>query len=290
MKGRLIVIFLLISITSASLFETELFLSLTNIKDLIYTAPEGKVVTDVYFYLDSGESVNGTIHYGSSNFDYSIEYDRPNFYTSGIYLRLGNQSATLTDYDLLGSQKTVLLTYIFNENTNPQTSICLIYERGEIFKPSICIPAENLEMNPIWKFSTNANSPIDLKIGLLTYNTYFEGWETTRKYGSGGGERKEEAPDLTHYLNLVKDFSSKSWSILSGIIWYFNLIFIDNGLLTFGLFEAIVLAWSAGTSRNIFSFYRKYIRTHVSLLRFLMDVIRFVADVVYKIVNTLIPI
>jgi len=287
MIRKILILLILSSIlilpASAFILEAEVFIPLTGIDDnFTYVAPEGKIITDVYYYLDAGESVNGTLYYGNSQIPYEISFSRPNFYTSEIYLRLGNENATISDYDLLGSQKSFLVTYAFDQNENPSTSICLIYEKGDIFKPSLCTPIENLEIQPIWKFSVNPNNPVDLKVGILTYKTYFEGWETTREYGSGN-------ESYIDFVNLISDFSTKSLPVIGGIIWYFNLIFIDNGLLTFALFEVTVLAWSVGTSRDVFSFYRKFIRTHVSLFRFLMDVIKFVADVIYKIVNTLIP-
>ena len=283
MRKLILIILILIMVipASASLFEPETFVPVTNVENLVYNPPSGKIITDVYFYINNGDNITGAIYYGNEQVDYQIKYSRPNFYTTEIYLKLGERNATLTDYDILGLEKTVLLTYATNETTK---SLALIYEKGEIFKPSIIYPVEYLEMKPIRSISINSVNPIKLKIGLLSYQTYVEGWETTEQIAHGN-QTTSDIFTLDNLLNFVEG----SYTLISGFIFYFNLIFIDNGILTFALFESIVLAWSVGTSRSIFTFYRKYIRTHVALFEFLMGIIRTVVDIFYKVIQALKP-
>ena len=272
----------LIAVVPVSAFSLtpETYLSFTDRTQLDYTAPQGKAIVEIIHILDAGETVTGSLTYGTNELTYKINYTRPNLYTSRIYLELGNQNTTIEKFDWLGLSKKIVITYSMNDNGTKYIS--MYYDSGELFKPGIAVPVEYPELSPIYRVLMVSNSPVNVEIGLLSYSAYSEGWTQTEKIATGN-----YSSDFS--ISNLLDFASGAYVIVSGFIWYFRLIFIDNGLLTFALFEAFVLAWSAGTSRNIWSFYRKFIRVHVALFEFLMNIIRTVIEIFYMVIQAIKP-
>ncbi len=266
---------------SAFSLTPETYLSFTDRTQLDYTAPQEKAIVKIIHILDAGETVTGSLTYGTNELTYKINYTRPNLYTSIIYLELGNQNTTIEKFDWIGLSKKIVITYSMNDNGTKHIS--MYYDSGELFKPGIAVPVEYPELSPIYRVLMVSNSPVDIKIGLLSYSAYSEGWTQTEEIATGNYSSEFSISNLL-------DFAIGAYVIVSGLIWYFRLIFIDNGLLTFGLFEAFVLAWSAGTSRNIWSFYKKFVRVHAALFEFLINLIERVISIFYKIIQALKPI
>ena len=184
----------LIQCVNALSLEPETWLTFESQNVDLDASSLNKVIADAYFYLDAGEQVNLTLYYGNNVLSGYISYERPNFYTSRIYMVLGDQNATIDDYDLWGGEKTVFITYSLDGDNK---SISMIYDNGNIFKPGISYTVQDLEFKPIWRLVANANSQIKIKIGLLSYQTYQEGWETTEEFESGDAENF-----ITNLLNL----------------------------------------------------------------------------------------
>ncbi len=92
------------------------------------------------------------------------------------------------------------------------------------------------------------------------------------------------------YASTLIDAFSMFYTTVSGLLYYFDLVFIQNGLLTFTLFESFVLAYSAGTSRNFYTFLRRYIHAHRSLFEFLLDFISKLIEMFAAVVSALKPL
>ncbi|WP_456478193.1 hypothetical protein [Geoglobus ahangari] len=259
-------------------------LSFTDRTILDYTVQNGYVIYKIELFLDNGESVSGILYFGTNAAPFKIEYTRPNPFTSTIYLEIDGVNASKDVFDPLGTEKQFLITYSINESNATRLSIICVSDECTFgpFKPGVGKIYDTLVLTPIYKVTFASNSPVNAKIGLLPYKGYIEGWKETQKIATGNYSSEFD------FSNLL-DFASGAYVIVSGFIWYFRLIFIDNGLLTFALFEAFVLAWSAGTSRNIWSFYRKFIRVHVALFEFLMNIIRTVVEIFYMVIQAIKP-
>ena len=131
----------------------------------------------------------------------------------------------------------------------------------------------------------------------IYYSSYSDWVNTSQSYSVGDitgilgdiGQQVRNLIENVPYAGELLDIFDTLYVITSGLIYYFKLIFIDNGLLTFALFESFTLAWAAGTSRNIWSFYRKYIRVHRELFEFLLGFVRGIIGIFAEIVNALKP-
>ena len=264
---------------SAFTIEPETYLSYTGQNIVIDATEFNKVIVEAKIYLDTGEKANLTIYYGTETLQGYIEYSRPNFFTSVITLKLGDKQVNLTDYDVLGLEKCILLTYSYNEQ-NKTTSISLIYDDGSIFKRGVEKAIEDLEFKPIYRLDINANSEVRVSVGVASYQAYQEGWETTKN---------ATQPVPIPYIGDITNIITGSYNLLSNIFWYFKLIFIDNGLLTFALFESLLLAYSAISSRDIFTFYRRWINAHVKLIEFVISVISKLIEIFSNIIQALKP-
>ena len=246
-----------------------------------YQPPSGKVIVEVIHNVDDPVNVTGVIYYGTQSLNYKISYVRPNFYTSRIYLELGNENTTIENYDILGLPKTVVIK--LSVNNTGTVFMSLYYDSGQLFKPGVGVVVQNAAYSPINRIVLASTKEIDVEIGIVGYNEYLQGLEETINEATGN------YTNIYTIWNLL-EFAHGSFVIISGVVYYFKLIFIDNGLLTFALFEAFTLAWSAGTSRNIWSFYRKYINVHRSLFEFLINLIERVVSIFYKIIQAIKPI
>jgi len=268
---------LVLQTANAFVLEPETWVSFKDVQNVDYTPPSGKVITKIQHYVPAGTEIQGTIYYGSKSLNYKINYTH-SFLTSTIYLEIGEKNVTITEYDWLGWDKNIVLTYSYYEDNY---EISLIYDDGSIFKKGISISDDSLPQSAIYKVVLTSNNPVTVKIGIISYDAYIGGWEETTK--------PPEESSIFNIQNLLS-FAEGSYCIIANIIYYFNLIFIDNGLLTFALFEAFVLAYSVTTSRNIFAFYRRYINTHKALFEFLIWMIGKIVGIFTSIINALKPL
>ena len=111
---------------------------------------------------------------------------------------------------------------------------------------------------------------------------------TKNLIGESGEWLKEQVKKIPYGGLLVTTFDTL-YFLLSGSLYYVKLIFIDNALLTFSLFEAFALAFSAGTSRSFYTFMRKYVNWHKALIEFVVGLVRSFIDIVSKVVQALKP-
>jgi len=281
---RAIIIFslaliLVLQTANAFVLEPETWISIKDVQNVDYTSPSGKVITKIQHYVPAGTEIQGTIYYGSKSLNYKINYTH-SFLTSTIYLEIGEKNVTITEYDVFGFDKNIVLTYSYDKSQESY-EIALIYDDGSLFKKGISILDDVLPQSAIYRVVLISNNPVTVKIGILSYDAYIGGWEETTKQP---GESS-----IFNVQNLLA-FAEGSYCIIANIIYYFNLIFIDNGLLTFALFEAFVLAYSATTSRNIFAFYRRYINAHKALFEFLVWLIDKIVRIFTSIINALKPL
>ncbi len=85
-------------------------------------------------------------------------------------------------------------------------------------------------------------------------------------------ELKEAAKAVPGAGMVIGVFDSL-YFIFSGGMYYIKLIFVDNGLLTFALFEEFTLAFTAGSSRDFYTFIRKYMNYHRALFEFIIGLV-----------------
>lgn len=136
-----------------------------------------------------------------------------------------------------------------------------------------------------------------LEVYYCTYEEWNEIVENPFSLPAIGGQISnaiQEALDWARnnvpYASLLIDTFDLLYTTASGLLYYFNLIFIQNGLLTFTLFESFILAYSASASRNFFTFLRRYIRAHRSLFEFLLGFINKLVETIAAVVNALKPV
>ncbi len=158
-------------------------------------------------------------------------------------------------------------------------------------------PATTFELGDFVTFNEimfSSTTQADVEI----YYSTVEDWaETVEAYENGsvvgivgdvGEQILTQMEDIPYLGELVAIFEAVYW-VVTGVYYYFKLIFVDNGLLTFALFEALVLAWASGTSSNIFTFYRKYIRMHRALFEFLLDIIKGIIEIFHNVIDAMKP-
>ena len=274
----LFLLIVLIQTVNALTLEPETYLSYTGSNLILDTRSMGKVIINAKIHLDAGEQANLTIYYGTETLQGYISYTRPNWWTSVITLKLGDKTVNLTDYDILGLEKCILLTYSFDEQ-NKTTAISLIYDDGSIFKKGIEQEIPSLEYTPIYRLDINANGEVKVVVGVASYQAYKEGWEVTKQGGY------PEIPYVTDLTNII----TATYTLITGAFWYFKLIFVDNWLLTFALFESLLLAYSACTSRDIFQFYRRWIDAHIKLVEIMVGFVRVLVDIFSKVIQAIKP-
>jgi len=250
-----------------------------NIKTLNFNSGQN-VIMYIEFTVNPDINITGFVYVGSREIPYQIKYHKTGWFSSQIVLDLdGVVKIWNISNDYLGSAKTIVVSYAINATGYGMLGL---YYDDNIFKPGTGTYIENGAYNPMTKITMISDKEVNVKIGTTDYLSFAEGYIEFQNIQTGN------YTDTFTIWNLL-EFAQGSFVIVSGVVYYFKLIFIDNGLLTFALFEAFALAWSAGTSRNIWSFYRKFIRVHVALFEFLLNVIRTVIEIFYMIIQAIKP-
>lgn len=92
------------------------------------------------------------------------------------------------------------------------------------------------------------------------------------------------------YLNFILSFVGQVWEIFLFCVSLFKFIFVDNFFAVLTLYESVILAYSAHSSRNIVIFVRRVVRYNVSFFTILLQFIFGVANFIYSIIRSINPL
>lgn len=91
-------------------------------------------------------------------------------------------------------------------------------------------------------------------------------------------------------LGLLGGLAEGIYLVIS-LGWYvFKIVFLDNFLLFFGLFEAVGLAYAANKSKDIFQFYRRIVDYNAKVFRAMFWLIERMVTILTRIIDALNPI
>ncbi|RLF02007.1 MAG: hypothetical protein DRJ64_09830 [Thermoprotei archaeon] len=94
-------------------------------------------------------------------------------------------------------------------------------------------------------------------------------------------------PYVGEYACTALDVAGQSVGLVTDVFYWLKFIFIDNGLLFFTLFEALVLAYAALTSWDIFVFFRRYADAHRALFTFIIGIIRATVQIFTSLIQAI---
>lgn len=232
------------------------------IVNIEHTVSPGTSGQDIY-YLSDGSAI-----YSNYSCQWGYLFSSCNLGLSYLDRSL---YVTRNDFQIIPKDKGVMTSILANYSGGNNT---LGFGIGvkQISTYYYVISMDELRYLPIKTVAGNASQDIDLKIGYMTYE------------------------DLGTYINQVDNVASGGvietflsiWTVastlISTLIYYFKLIFIDNPILAFIIAEIMILI-NALESRNMAAWWRNIINGHYALFEFLLRIVDIFIDVVSKVLS-----
>ena len=251
-----------------------------NVKSWNYETNEGNVIYRVIHSVDPGTQVNETYYYGNQEIDVDFSYQH-SWITSTYYFQISN--GTYTEYFNYshyswGTTKNFIVAYTMDDQAFTGLSV---YVDVSVLKPGITIDADDLEKTPVTRVVGISNQHLDLNVETVSYAGFQESREETEEIATG----RSYTQWLTEFMTI--------WGAISGlfysIYWILKTIFVDNLFLTIMFFESFALIYSM-QARNIYQWWDRMVKAHKGFIEFIIKLMSFVVDILYKVVMTVLKI
>lgn len=307
MRPLLIFVLLLLAVNTVSAYQQA---DMGRVKQANFNAPQGYVIFSIYandiVFSDDWSIQTFNLNAFGQNYVLTVKARAEGWFGTWkhfvINLTYPNGTTVSQDFgttQLLGvNDYDIKIQYYAEEPDNPfELDVYIILNPLQATLDAAIAPTFRIESYIVFNqvvFSSTDEAHLEI------YYTTIEDWQDITKnpyslerfaenIANAINELKEAAKNIPGAGMVIETFDSL-YFIFSGGLYYIKLIFVDNGLLTFALFEAFALAFSAGTSRNFYTFMRKYVNWHRALFEFTIGLVRTFIDIVSKVVQALKPI
>ena len=210
--------------------------------------------------------------------------------TSGILGSSGNWTLTLDGYSHSWSGinveplgKIFLGTYAQNIDTNEKGLIIVDGWIGNTILGTVtgqynCVfaPESTIDTYPIIQVDVSGTDNFNL---LISYGDY----ESVTQ------EIKNNDLSFWDYIGNLFSFVGDIAGILFAIMAAFKFIIIDHFFQIIVFYEVLVMAYSAGKSRDIFSFGKKVIRYNKALFEAILGFIKVIVGIFHYLIDSLKP-
>lgn len=215
--------------------------------------------------MGSGEQYEGYIHYSRE------------LLTASFDIGLGSQSHNWSSLENFLT-KAYISTYATNQDTK-QDGI-LLYESWFTNLNNLehyCFqPDPYISVFPITKIEIHSDNPITATITYADIS-YVQ-------------ENIEEGTGSTSHLKWLSDlinFVSRIFTVIPTILYVFYFIFIKHFFEIIVLYEIVLVSYSAYKSRDMISFFKKFIDYNTKFVDFWIGFVNKILDIFYKIIQSL---
>ena len=312
MRILTIVILVLLTLQTVSAYE---YADLGNVKTANYEVPKDYVIFSVYAndltFKPNEEWSQQTFIFDAFGQKYTLMVKGraegtfgawKHFYVNLTYPNGTIESREFTDVAFMASDYDIKIQYVAEELDWVDVDVYVVLtpfgastEQPATFTLSDVVPLSKVTFTS------------DQEAHLVVYYTTADHWEEiVDAFESGNlagiigfaGEQASNvgnqvygaicsAPYVGTYACSVLDIAGVLVGLVMDTFYWFKFIFVDNGLLFFTLFEALVLAYTALTSRDIFVFFRRYIDVHKAMFSFLVGVVRAIIQIFTSIIQAI---
>lgn len=128
----------------------------------------------------------------------------------------------------------------------------------------------SIAASPVTSYSVSSTGAIEVAPEFIDYSTAV----TNLNY----------RPD--DWIERIKEYLPMLWGTFEALMYWLNLLFVENLVLTVSLYMAGSMAYAANTSRNIFLFYKTWFRQQKAIFEFMAQGFLTTIQIITTIVNT----
>jgi len=252
----------------------------TNVQNLTFDkSAEDKAITLIHFKVPQDHQIDFTIYYGTGTTATGYAKNEGNLViwpltTTTSTINFNGETKSYDYFDTNPSWDYYLSGYARN-NTDNQTGL-IVYNAGyggfdndlAVFKP-----VSNLAVNLIYRVDLSSDTVFDVDIS----------------YGSKEDVASSVSKSILdiawEWINFAIGLSATVLGFVLMLLAIIRFFFIDNLLLTIGLYIGVSMAYSAissVTSRgfDIFRFYKKFIGFQRSMFNFMMEIWNYLIQII----------
>lgn len=241
-----------------------------------YTAPEDMAIEHIWFVADGGTS--GTVLFTTSTGS-TISGTWSYLQDSGIAgyanahevnLQIGSDSDSLV-YVTWGPIHITIdfLGKFFNMTTN--RAVMGASQMGVINNVAVETPLPAA----IIQYTITADKEIEVHHTLTTRND---------------AEARLNPSSENDIIEQLKGYFNSFWSVFTALIFWLKFLFVDNLTLVVVLYVTGSMAYAINTSKNIFVFYKTWLRQQTALYKFISQMFSAMINVAAQIIASLKPL
>ena len=247
-------------------------------------APDAILVVDLREVRDDS-TTRFIINQGQREHSGYITVQR-SWFTRTVTLNLNGHEETYTRFPVLLPTERIIITYgkdTGKSEGDPEQYGLVVAApgviRGEYF---VFQPVQGIGTQPMYNVALLNSDPRSwVEIVTADYGTYCSAYEELRL------GRTPLLDDVRGFIDTLLSFLRMIWTFLLIAFMLFKFLFVDNFLTIIIAFEAVLMAWAAGTSRNFVAFAQKWIRANKQLADMLMEFIQRVVSIFFFIIRAL---
>ncbi len=232
----------------------------------------------VIFYVDYRPDITQSTEFDITLADNSVVSGNFTFVTNMILFVAYSHTITLnlesetTTFTTPATQGNTIAIYPVKSDVDPSITGLVMFSKGMTVPFSenddfVFYPCP-VRTSPMIAIETS-NPEMDAGIYGGPVGAYYEGEAYIDFWGN-----------IDAIKNFVFGFLGDIYFFLTGSLYWFNLIFIQNFTLLLALYEAIGLALAAGTAKDIFDFIKKAWKVQKSFVDLFMFFVRLIEEII----------
>lgn len=188
---------------------------------------------------------------------------------------------TVVNVDIVG--KVFIATYAMNMDTSQKGLLLMDAWGGQTVIGYITgnyncvfVDENSIVEYPITQVDVTGTDPFYLQVSYGNYDDI-------------SGELQKEPTNIWTWINNILGFVGSVGDIIFAITYAFKFIIVDHFFQIIVFYEVLVMAYSAGTSRDIFSFGKKMMRYNKALFEAILGLIKIVMEIFHRLIDALKP-
>jgi hypothetical protein len=264
--------------------DLENSISQDNVQAFTYTANPEEKLSVIQLELPINTIVNFTLYYGSSSTvsgwaNYRVNTILVNSF-SEVSLGGNTYSEVFIDPLISGYSTTKHIqftSYARNDTTTVDESGFAVYAQGYgIFSSELAFfPVADLPSNLIYRVDIIANQPISITVDTARADILAAYASSTVAESRGRG--------VEGVVTSIVEFVGMVAGIISGLLYWMKVIFVDNFVLTMVMYFMGTLAVAMNTSKNIFQAFGKFFKWQVMLFNFVISAFKSMIEMAISI-------
>lgn len=246
-----------------------------SVGDSGYTVSEVRVMK-----INPGTTVQITVIRASGSATVGqFSYQSADLLTSHMGLSLGSGNASWDQFAPIKLNAAFRICYA--DNTTDSTSGLAMSDippfNQEDEKVAYC-PISHISSDPITGIIISSGSSVHLRVSVAPYENVQSSVSNYGHAASGG------------YLADLISFAANVWDVVLFAISIFKFIFVDHFFAVLTLYESVILAYSAHSSRNIVIFARRVVKYNERFFTIFFKFVFGIANFLYSVIRSINPL